>query len=271
MVICTARQWPLSSALRLQDPSLPYHPSRTAPPALCLSQRTCTTICRSRPLRLSFLSPPFHHSTSSHDPFKAQRKARVYPPLLYGARVNLSAQSASSSALDARSSFRQRDRGTTTVRPGFLANFKARGHGRPTGSPSRVKPLVAEEKGIRAVRRLIENSIHLLMDHISTAGLCRAVLPDAHCHSGGEIVDCDRDRGTPHSQLRQPDWTAKQTNGYLEAHIHPQSVTLILCAARAHRSFLHLQTKSLPASIPDSMTALTFSMAASLRLYKPAS
>ena len=69
------------------------------------------------------------------------------------------------------------------------------------GSPSRVKPLVIEEKGISAVRRLIKSSIRLLTDHISTASLCRAVVSDAHRHSGGEIVDRDRDRGTPHSQL----------------------------------------------------------------------
>jgi hypothetical protein len=93
---------------------------------------------------------------------------------------------------------------------------------------------MAEEKGVRAVRRLIKNSIRLLMDHISTAGLCRAVLPDAHRHSDGEIVDRDRDRDIPHSQLRQPDWTAKKTNEFLQAHIHPQSVTLILCAAHFH-------------------------------------
>ena len=100
---------------------------------------------------------------------------------------------------------------------------------------SRVRPLVVKEKGVRAVRRLIRNSIRLLMDHISTASLCRAVLPDAHCHSGGEIVD----RDTPLRQLRQPDWTAKKTNEFLQVHIHPQSVRLILCAARAYRSFLH--------------------------------
>ena len=74
------------------------------------------------------------------------------------------------------------------------------------------------------------------MDHISTASLCRAVLPDAYRHSGGEIMD--RDRDTPRSQLRQPE-TAKKTNEFLQVHIHPQSVTLILCAALAHRSFLH--------------------------------
>ena len=59
------------------------------------------------------------------------------------------------------------------------------------GSSSRLKPLVAEEKGVRAVRRLIKHSIRLLMDHISTASLCRAVLLDAHRHSDGEIVDRD--------------------------------------------------------------------------------
>ena len=79
------------------------------------------------------------------------------------------------------------------------------------GSSSRVKPLVAEEKGVRAVRRLIKNSIPLLMDHISPASLCRAVRPDTHRHSGRGIVD----RGTPHNQLRQPDWTAKKTNEFL--------------------------------------------------------
>ena len=98
------------------------------------------------------------------------------------------------------------------------------------GSSSRVKPLVAEEKGVRAVRRLIKNSICLLMDHISTASLCRAVLPDAYRHSGGEITD--RDRDTPRSQLRQPDWTAKKTNEFLQAHIRSQSVVVIFCAAR---------------------------------------
>ena len=86
------------------------------------------------------------------------------------------------------------------------------------------------------------------MDHISTASLCRAVLPDAYRHSGGEIMD--RDRDTPRSQLRQPDWTAKKTNESLQVHIHPQSTMLILCAALAHRSFLHLQIESLPTPIP---------------------
>ena len=61
------------------------------------------------------------------------------------------------------------------------------------GGFSRVNSVVAEEKGVRAVRRLIKNSIRLLMDDISTASLCTAVLPDAHHHSGGEIVDHDRD------------------------------------------------------------------------------
>ena len=61
------------------------------------------------------------------------------------------------------------------------------------GSSSRLKPPVAEEKGVRAVRRLIEDSIRLLMNNISTASLCRAVLPDAHRHSGGEILDPDLD------------------------------------------------------------------------------
>ena len=51
-------------------------------------------------------------------------------------------------------------------------------------------------------------------------------------------------------QLAQPDRTAKKTNGFLQAHIHPQSVTLILCAARANRSLPHLQTKSLFSSRP---------------------
>ena len=59
------------------------------------------------------------------------------------------------------------------------------------GSTSRMKPLVAEEKGVSAVRRLIKRSIRLLMDRISTANLCRAVLLDAHRHSDGEIVDRD--------------------------------------------------------------------------------
>ena len=54
-----------------------------------------------------------------------------------------------------------------------------------------MKPLVAEETGVRVVRRLIENSMRLLIDHNSTARLCRAVLPDAHGPSGGEIVDRD--------------------------------------------------------------------------------
>ena len=139
------------------------------------------------------------------------------------------------------------------------------------GGPSRVKPLVTEEKGVRAVRRLIKNSIRLLTNHVSTASLCRAVLPDAHCHSRGEIVDRDRDRGTPHSQLRLPDWTAKQTNEFLQAYIHPSpspsfSVLLVLTAR-----FFTCRPNHSPASIPDSMTPPTFSMAASLRLYKPAS
>ena len=46
------------------------------------------------------------------------------------------------------------------------------------------------------------------------------------------------------SQRRQPDRNGDQ------AHTHPQSVTLILLATRAHRSFLHLQTESLPTSHP---------------------
>ena len=118
------------------------------------------------------------------------------------------------------------------------------------GRPSKVKALVAEEKGARAVRRLIRNSIRFLMDHFSTAIVCRAVLPGA-CHSDKDIVD--RDRGTPHSQFRPPDWTAKTPNGFLQAHIHPQSVTLILCAARAHHSFSSLAdqiTPHLPSCTP---------------------
>ena len=81
------------------------------------------------------------------------------------------------------------------------------------GSSSKLEPLVAEEKGVAAVRRIIKESMRLLMDHISAASLCMAVLPDAHRHSGGEIVD--RDRDTPHSQLRQPDWTEKKTHEFL--------------------------------------------------------
>ena len=61
------------------------------------------------------------------------------------------------------------------------------------GSSSRLKPLVAKEKGVRAVRRLFEHSIRLLTDDISTASVCRAVLPYAHRRSGGEIVDRGRD------------------------------------------------------------------------------
>ena len=36
----------------------------------------------------------------------------------------------------------------------------------------------------------------------------------------------------------------KKTNEFPQVHIHPHSVMLILCAARAHRSFLNLQIKS---------------------------
>ena len=61
------------------------------------------------------------------------------------------------------------------------------------GVPSRLKPLVAEEEGVRAVCRLIKNSIRLLIELISTVSLCHAVLPVAHHHSSGEIVDRDRD------------------------------------------------------------------------------
>ena len=145
-------------------------------------------------------------------------------------------------------SFRLRDRGTPT----FVLGLGGRQNSVVTadllGSSSRVKPLVAEEKGVRTVRRLIKNSICLLMEHISTTSLCRAVLQDAHRHSGGEIVD--RPRDTPHSQLRQPDWTAKMTNEFPQVHIHPHSVMPILCAARAHCSFPHLQIKSLLTSHP---------------------
>ena len=137
------------------------------------------------------------------------------------------------------------------------------------GSSTRVKPLVAEEMGVIAVRRLIKISIHLLMDHNSTASLCRAVLPDVYRHSGREIVG--RGRDTPHSQLRQPDWTAKKANEFLQAHIRPQSVTLNLCAARAHHSFFHLQIKSLPTYYPGLHGVLGLVHAASLRLYKLAS
>ena len=49
-----------------------------------------------------------------------------------------------------------------------------------------------------------------------------------------------------------------KTNEFLKAHIHPQSVTLILCAARAHRSFLRLQTKSLPSFHPGLHDASNF-------------
>ena len=63
----------------------------------------------------------------------------------------------------------------------------------PLGISSRVKPLVAEEKGVRAVRGLMKDSIRLLMEHISTAALCRAVLSGAHRHFTGETVDRDRD------------------------------------------------------------------------------
>ena len=169
--------------------------------------------------------------------------------------------------MDARSSFRQRDRDTIfPIRPRFWPTSKAVITGDLLGRSSRVKPLVAEGKGVRAVRRLIQNPIHLLMDHISPASLCRAVLPDAHRHSGRDIVD----RDTPHSQLRQPNWTAKETNEFLQAHIRPQSVTLILCAAPTHHSFRHLQIESLRTSHPVPHGTQIFSLAASLRPCKPA-
>ena len=81
----------------------------------------------------------------------------------------------------------------TPVRPQVLANFKGRGTADLLGSSSGMRPLVAEEKGVRAVRCLIKNSKRLLIDHISTAILCCAVLSDTHRYYGGEIVDRDRD------------------------------------------------------------------------------
>ena len=87
------------------------------------------------------------------------------------------------------------------------------------------------------------------MDDISTASLCRAVLPDAHHHSGGKIVN--RNRDTPHSQLRQPGWAVKKTNEFLQqAHIHPRpsrsfSVLLVLTTR-----YFTLQINSLPTYHP---------------------
>ncbi len=77
--------------------------------------------------------------------------------------------------------------------------------------------------------------------------------PGCNRHSGGGIVD--RDRDTAVTANINPAWTAKKTNEFLQAHIRPPSVTLIRCVARAHCPFLHLQVKSLSISHPVLHTA----------------
>ena len=147
----TARWWPLSSALRLQDPSSPYHPSLTAPLALCHLQRISTTICQSRPLRLFFplpASPPFfcrmsrctcvrtrltifsklstkltsiHHCYTAHERTRQCYPQQVLPALQW--------------THDRRSAYRPRfgGRQNSVVTADLL------------GVSSRLKPLVAEE------------------------------------------------------------------------------------------------------------------------------
>src|SRR5258706_3090451 len=98
--------------------------------------------------------------------------------------------------------------------------------------------------------------------------LCRAVLPGAHRHSGGEIGD--RDRNVIHrgdSQLRQPDWTAKTDDFSPGAYSspfpsRPFAVLLVLTAR-----FFTCRSNHSPPPIPYSW----FPVDASLRLYKPAS
>ena len=68
-----------------------------------------------------------------------------------------------------RSSFRRRGRGTPPFVFGFGELQNSAVTADPLGSPRRLKRLIAEEKGVRVVRRLIKNSIRLLMDHISIA------------------------------------------------------------------------------------------------------
>ena len=79
-----------------------------------------------------------------------------------------SAAGTSCSEVDARS-FRQRDRGTPPFALGFFGERQnSVVIANPLGSSIGVKTLVAEEKGVLAVRCLIKYSIRFLIDHIST-------------------------------------------------------------------------------------------------------
>lgn len=157
----------VASIFRLTSPRsfLILPSSRTTPPALYLLQKTSTAICRSPPLRLSFLSP-----TSPPSFRRMSRCTCVRTRLTTLSRLStrlvsthldiqwmrelVSAMRRRSLRLysDAQSSFRRR----IVVHPrsssvfGELQIFVVTAS--ILGSSSGVKPLVAEEKGVRVVR-----------------------------------------------------------------------------------------------------------------------
>ena len=100
-------------------------------------------------------------SDSSHDPSEGQHKARVYPPLRYASSENSSVPSAadtSCSAVGLRP-FVTPERSWYTP---FVLGVGGRKNSVVTadllGSSVRVKPLVAEGKGVRAVRCFFNGS-----------------------------------------------------------------------------------------------------------------
>ena len=60
----------------------------------------------------------------------------------------------------------------TRENPQFMLDVKVPWSPPTPWSPTEVIPLDAEEMGVRAVCRLITNSIHLLTNHTSTSILC---------------------------------------------------------------------------------------------------
>ena len=126
--------------LRLQDPSSPYHSFHTTPPALCLLQRTSTTMCRPQPLRLSCLSIILSSNVEmnwfglvSRSFQSSERGSRPSTFAVRCLRELVSAVRRRSFLLCIGHTIVVPPDGSWyTFHPRFLVNFNFRGHRRPT-------------------------------------------------------------------------------------------------------------------------------------------